>query len=126
MSRLSRPQKNSKRCHSERSEESLLVRWFSYTEIEERFFASLRMTEVIFFASCESLTSKTVCEAGSDYLADFSCAAASSVEGRAGVSGGAARKYCAGQLIDCFSSRAVRKGQYGSRRNSRAIRTKSA
>ena len=48
---------------------------------------------------------------GEIYLADFSWVAADSVGFRAGVSGGAARRYCAGQLIFCFSSRAVRRGQ---------------
>src|SRR5580704_4269819 len=34
---------------------------------------------------------------------------------RSGESGGAARRYCTGQLVVCFRSRAARSGQYGSR-----------
>src|SRR6185436_15595176 len=39
---------------------------------------------------------------------------------------GPPRRYCAGQVISCPSSRAARRGKYGSRSNSRAIRTASA
>ena len=39
---------------------------------------------------------------------------------------GAALRYCTGHAIGCSSSRAARNGQYGSRKNSRAIITASA
>jgi hypothetical protein len=64
MARASLAAEKLKRCHSERSEESLFC-LFSYTSIEERFFASLRMTEQdIFFRSlsglnCANLKSKS-------------------------------------------------------------------
>jgi hypothetical protein len=54
MARASQAAEKLKRCHSERSEESLFC-LFSYAQIEERFFASLRMTEQgIFAAACSA------------------------------------------------------------------------
>ncbi len=45
---------------------------------------------------------------------------------RSGAPVGAARRYCAGHAMGRPSSRAARSGQYGSRSNSRASRTRSA
>ena len=47
---LPRLRKNKKHCHSQRSEESLFVRCLTL-KIEERFFASLRMTEQGLFSA---------------------------------------------------------------------------
>jgi hypothetical protein len=49
-----------------------------------------------------------------------------SIGARACEPSGAALKYCTGHEIACPSSRAARNGQYGSRKNSRAMTTASA